>query len=95
MTDQPPADGASVTISQDGISDIVPRLLIELADRADTDLDALPPLYERVDPDALTKLLEHSTGHLSVSFDYAGYRITVTDSGQLEFDPQSNAPISD
>ncbi|WP_252490654.1 HalOD1 output domain-containing protein [Natronococcus zhouii] len=52
-------------------------------------------MYERVDPDALAQPLEHSTDHLSVSFEYAGYRITVADVDQIEFDPQSNATTSD
>lgn len=94
MTDQPHPEGASATISQDGVDDIVPRLLIELADRTDANLDTLPPLYDRIDPDALAQLLEHSTGHLSVSFDYAGYRITVTDVGRIGFDRGSNSTTS-
>ncbi|ELY78748.1 HalOD1 output domain-containing protein [Natrinema pallidum] len=37
---------------------------------------ALPPLYEAVDPDALTAVLE-SNPDVTVRFDYAGYRVVI------------------
>lgn len=48
----------------------------------------LPPLAETVDPDALDKLFSPSADvDGSVSFEYAGYDVTISSDGKLEIVP--------
>ncbi|MEY7851368.1 HalOD1 output domain-containing protein [Natrarchaeobius sp. A-rgal3] len=56
--------------------------LDRIAAREDLDRAALPPLYEVVDPGALTAVLE-SNADVTVRFAYAGYLIVI-DTGPLE-----------
>lgn len=53
-----------------------------VAERAETDPNELPPLYNTVDPDALDRLFESKGGLApredgTVGFDYAGYRVRI------------------
>lgn len=52
----------------------------------------LPPLAETVNPDALDRLFSPSTEvEGSVSFEYAGYEVTVNSDGRLEIIPERDA----
>ncbi|RDI69618.1 HalOD1 output domain-containing protein [Halopelagius longus] len=52
----------------------------------------LPPLAETVDPDALDRVFAPSASvEGSVSFEYAGYDVTVTSEGKLEIVPGRDA----
>lgn len=51
-----------------------------VARRKGTDPTELSPLFEAVDPRALDRLVE---GGASVSFDYAGHRVYVTETGEI------------
>jgi hypothetical protein len=44
-------------------------------------VDVETPLYEVVDPDALDALFDGRAGE--VTFEYSGYRVTVTESGEV------------
>ncbi len=50
--------------------------LDRIAARKSCDRAALPPLYDAVDPEALTAVLE-SDAAVTVRFEYAGYRIVI------------------
>ncbi|WP_049924185.1 HalOD1 output domain-containing protein [Halopiger djelfimassiliensis] len=50
--------------------------LERIAAREGRDPTALPPLYEAVDPDAVTAVLESNPG-VTVRFAYAGYRVVI------------------
>ncbi|WP_226007577.1 HalOD1 output domain-containing protein [Natrinema salinisoli] len=50
--------------------------LRRIAAREGCDRSALPPLYDAVDPEALTAVLE-SNGNVSVRFAYGDYRIEL------------------
>lgn len=50
---------------------------------ADTSTPALDPLYTVLDPDALNHVVA-SLADGRVSFDYAGYRVTVDSNGGIE-----------
>lgn len=56
-----------------------------VADREGVSVDDLPALGGIVGADALNRLLDAATGEglLEVSFDYAGYRVTVTDDREV------------
>ncbi|WP_436927549.1 HalOD1 output domain-containing protein [Halosimplex amylolyticum] len=46
----------------------------------------LPPLYDAIDPDALEALVDSSDSggtSLSIAFDYAGHRVTVSADGTV------------
>ncbi|WP_408960497.1 HalOD1 output domain-containing protein [Natrinema sp. 74] len=51
-------------------------VLERISVREGCDPTALPPLYEAVDPEAATSLLESSTD-IVVRFDYVGYRVAI------------------
>jgi hypothetical protein len=61
----------------------VARHVVEaVASREGTDPTELAPLYESIEPDGLNSLFTSAQpgpdgDHLSVDFDYAGYRVTV------------------
>lgn len=58
-----------------------------VANRSDTDALELPPLFHTLDPDSLDTLVrEMDEGN--VSFEYAGYDITVNSQGVIEVDAQ-------
>ena len=66
--------------------DVSTTVLIELADRTNSDVTALPPLYETIDPDALDRLVADGHDDLEIAFDYVGHRITVHGDGSFEFE---------
>lgn len=47
-------------------------------------LDLSPPLYERVDPEALDSLVRSGSGDLRVRFRYRGRPVVVTGNGRVE-----------
>lgn len=64
-------------------------VLEAIAEREDTDVADLPPLHERIDPDALDQLFAatydgttRGGGH--VRFSYAGYVVTVHSEERVE-----------
>lgn len=63
--------------------DVTTHIVTAIAEREGVEPTALDTrLYEAIDPDALTTLVENApdTG-LTVGFDYAGYRVTVVADG--------------
>lgn len=67
-------------------------VLVTVASKSDLDTlelaDEFGPLYDVIDPSALDSLF-HSSGESGpsvgcVSFDYAGYRVTVDQTGRVE-----------
>ena len=68
----------------DRISD---RLLREVASNADKDMLEMPPLQETIDVEALDRVIESAEaggGKARLEFEYAGYRITITDEGVVD-----------
>ncbi|AGB32594.1 hypothetical protein C488_13048 [Natrinema pellirubrum DSM 15624] len=49
-----------------------------------TPLDLRPPLYERVDPEALDSLVRSGSRDLRVRFRYQGRPVVVTGDGRVE-----------
>ncbi|KPN29160.1 hypothetical protein SY89_03394 [Halolamina pelagica] len=82
MTSQRSVVGrGSSEVGADG--DVTTRIVTAVAEREGVEPTALDTrLYEAIDPDALTRLIENApdTG-LTVGFDYAGYRVTVVADG--------------
>ena len=56
-----------------------------VAESINVDPLELPPLYEVIDPDALDALVDPVGGRLgfTVTFEYAGCKITITDDGEV------------
>ncbi|WP_049922766.1 HalOD1 output domain-containing protein [Halopiger djelfimassiliensis] len=50
--------------------------LTRIAVREDCDRTTLPPLYDSIDPGALTAVLE-SNADVTVRFEYEGYRVVI------------------
>ncbi|WP_049921373.1 HalOD1 output domain-containing protein [Halopiger djelfimassiliensis] len=51
-------------------------VLTRIAAHEDRDRTALPPLYDAIDPEALTTVLE-SNADVTVRFEYEGYRVVI------------------
>lgn len=58
-----------------------------VANQANTDSLELPPLFDTLDPDSLDTLIR-GMDKGEVSFDYAGYNITVNSHGAIKIDEQ-------
>lgn len=68
--------------------DVVYQISEAVTAQTDTEISALPPLYETIDPDALDVFLNCSNGaesqtEWSVEFPYCGYEVTVDSTGEL------------
>ena len=55
-------------------------IVLEIAERIEVNPVDLPLLYERVDPEALDSLVQ-GPGSVHVMFEYAGYEVTVSETG--------------
>ena len=61
------------------------RVIGTVADELGVDPLECPPLYDHVDPTALNALFDgRSATHGTVTFEYAGYTVTVTSEGDIE-----------
>lgn len=71
-----------------------------IADAADRDATTLEPMYETIDPDALDQLVRSESereldGNVAVSFEYAGYGVTVRGDGSVVVRIDADDPASD
>lgn len=57
-------------------------IILGIAERKDVDQADLPPLYDVVDPDALDAIVDDENS-CRVSFEYAGYEVTVDGSNSV------------
>lgn len=60
-------------------SDVTVEIVSAIADREGIEpMDLEPPLYDAIDPDALTAIMNVDPAtELTLSFNYVGYRVTV------------------
>lgn len=68
-------------INVDGETTVSETVIEAVADAANVDTTALPPLYYYVDPDALDKLFGRrrtESPAIATEFVYAGYEVRVT-----------------
>lgn len=68
------------TVGERSPSSVVVSAVAAVADVA---VAELPPLYERVDPDALDELFAGGGGPGRAAFRYAGYVVAVTADGRV------------
>jgi hypothetical protein len=64
-------------------------IVLEIAERTDVNPVDLPPLYERVDPEALDSLVQ-GPGSFYVTFEYTGYEVTVSETGCIAIHERGN-----
>lgn len=74
----PPSDRETVTkpIVGERIGHTIATAISEATDRGIKDV---PPLYDSVDPDALSTIVLDRSDEVSVTFEHAGCRVTVAD----------------
>lgn len=64
-----------------------------------TQPEALPPLYDAVDPDSLERLIRSVPGSsrsdVSVAFPFAGWNVEVEGTGKVSFYPTDDATPND
>ncbi|WP_434737310.1 HalOD1 output domain-containing protein [Haloarcula montana] len=75
------------------------RICHIFSEKTDTDICELPPVYETVNPDALTAFLRCSDSFdtrpkRSVEFSYCGYRVMVDSTRQVTLHPESGSTDS-
>lgn len=68
---------------------VAETVISAVAHADDRDPLALPPLYWSIDPDALDSLFRPGSANptTAVTFDYAGYSVTVDSQGFVELAP--------
>lgn len=75
-------------------------VIAAVAAAKDADETALPPLFERIDPDALESLFAATSDRTgqrngNLTFDYAGCQITVNSHGTVIVDPSRMVEAAD
>ncbi|AHG03713.1 hypothetical protein HALDL1_08945 [Halobacterium sp. DL1] len=71
------------SIERSTSNDLLHRIIREVADRSAVEPTSLPPLYDVLDPDALTALVQTRADSLTVQFTYVGYEVTVDSDGKV------------
>lgn len=58
------------------------QILTQIAEKRDTDVLELPPLYNTIDPEELDAVVQHlDDGH--ISFTYADCEVTISSEGEI------------
>jgi hypothetical protein len=65
------------------VNDIVQTIAAD----AGRDPTELPPIYDAIDPDALSRFVESANDDASLEFQYCGNVVTVSGSGAVETAP--------
>lgn len=83
--------------SDDEDEAIIQRIVDEVASATDTPpIELSPPLYDVVDPEALSALTRTHTGSdLEITFRYSGCRVTVDGAGRVEASVRDPITVSD
>lgn len=87
----PDTDCYVVDVALDGPDAAADAVITAVAVIRDRDPTDLPPLADVVDTDALGDVFRTSqdgAGNLEVSFDYAGFRVTVSGDGEVRLADQ-------
>lgn len=65
-------------------TDYIYNITEQVAEREETDPRGLDPLQNTVDTDALTQLVDSTTGNdIAIGFSYHGYYVTVNGNGSI------------
>ncbi|WP_049924118.1 HalOD1 output domain-containing protein [Halopiger djelfimassiliensis] len=71
------------------------RVIGAVASAANVDPFECPPLYETVNPSALNDLFDERAVHGRVTFDYAGYEVTLASNGDVTLADPDEPPETD
>lgn len=78
---------ADTEYDRSGREDVISALADALSDAAGVDVTELPPLYDAIDPDALTQLFERHDGAVDsdavLSFTYDTWNVFVRADGRI------------
>lgn len=79
----------AVTAEHAAAEPVSHRIIETVASRSGRDIEELPRLYDVVDPELLDGLFDAERDYLDghLSFEYAGYAVTVEVGGALEIEP--------
>ena len=58
-------------------------LIKEVAERESVEATKLPPLYESINPEALTDIVNAGNEDLRVIFSYQGYQVTINGTSSI------------
>jgi len=67
------------------------QIVQRIATATGKEVTRLPPLYQRIDPDALDAVVnsvDAGPSPLSIRFTYAGHQITITGSGSVSIESE-------
>lgn len=85
-----PTTGTFHSRFDDG-TDAVVAIVEAVATVTNCDLTAMSPLYETVDPEALTDIVTGDRGRpVEVSFAYEGCQVSVSSDGRIVVEPAAN-----
>jgi len=65
------------------VTDVVERIAAD----GERDPTELPPLYDAIDPDVLTRFVDSANDDASLEFRYCGNVVTVSGNGTVETTP--------
>lgn len=72
-------------------SDTIVAIVETVASATDRELTAMSPLYDTIDPEALTDLVTSARDRtIDVSFSYEGCLVTVSSDGRVAVEPSEN-----
>ncbi|WP_255195231.1 HalOD1 output domain-containing protein [Halorarius litoreus] len=92
-SDTTSASGTAHTIQHDWDTEGPLHLTVVsgVAAMTNTEPEALPPLYDAVDPDSLERLLqsvpEENRQNVSIAFPFAGWNVEIEGTGEVTFSP--------
>jgi len=72
------------------VSDIVETV----AAQTGRDPTELPPIYDAIDPDALSRFVESTDSTASLEFHYCGNIVTVSGSGAVDIAPVADPALA-
>lgn len=64
--------------------DIVVKIIQEVGSRKNIPEAELPPISDVIEPEALNRLFADAEGELQLTFQYAGFEITVDETQTIE-----------
>jgi hypothetical protein len=72
------------------VTDIVETI----AAQTGRDPTELPPIYDAIDPDALSRFVESTDSTASIEFHYCGNEVTVSGSGAVDIAPLADPALA-
>ncbi|MCU4753497.1 hypothetical protein OB919_16145 [Halobacteria archaeon AArc-curdl1] len=78
-------DGGTIFVNRQTLSSPTLTVVEQISEKEGVDsVDLRPPLHDVVDTEALDRIIESMDGDGLVEFQYQGYQVTVSNTGEVE-----------